>query len=81
MTYSIKVRRRWFWKTYKKLIGHGIDKDQNKMQLFFSNGSIMEIKDWDKCEIFLGTDWVIWTKNQMERETGQNIKLNVDLDS
>ena len=51
------------------------------MQLFFSNGSIMEIKDWNKCEIFLGADWVIYTKNQMERETGQNIKLNVDLDS
>ena len=79
-TYSAKWKRVGRFRLLEKaknLIAHSYDKDQNKMLLFFENGSIREIADWTNCEFFLGTDWVLWTKDQMEKEANQPVRLNV----
>jgi hypothetical protein len=72
MKYKFKYRRYFFFKTFK-VVGHSHDKDQDKMLLFFEDGGLREIKDWKKCEVILGTDWVLAVKAQMEKETGQKI--------
>lgn len=76
MTYVFKYRRRFFFRSFV-LMGHRWEPDQNKMTLFFPDGSIQEVKEWNKCEMKLGTDWVAFTKKQMELKAGQAIPLTV----
>ena len=52
--------------------------NRNKMILFFEDGSLRTISDWENCELKLGTDWVLFTKKNMEKESGQNINLDVN---
>jgi len=53
--------------------------DRNRMVLYFKNGALQTISDWRDCELKLDTDWVLFTKSKMERESGQDIKLAVDV--
>lgn len=70
--------RRYFWfKKLKKCIGHRLDDKQDKMIVYFYDGSLREIRNWSKCEIKLGSDWTLWTKAQMEKESGTSVKMNV----
>lgn len=55
--------------------------DRTKMVLYFKNGSLMTVSNWQDCEIKLDTDWVLFTKKKMERESGQDVKLAVDAGS
>jgi hypothetical protein len=83
-TYNFKHRRHnaFFlfrgWKTEKDLIGHKWFPDQNKMVLYYKTGAVKEIAQWHMCEVQLGTDWVLFNKNQMEKEAGQPVKLAVE---
>jgi len=81
-TYNAKYRRITStfgnWTKLKDLIGHQYEEKQNKIVFYFKDGSLQEVARWDDCEIFLGTDWVLWTKNRMEKESQQTIKLNVE---
>lgn len=77
MNYVFKWKRRFSWWT-AYVAGHQYDNAQNKMILYFPDGSIREIKDWTSCEVKLGKDWVLAVKTKMEREAGQSIPLNVD---
>lgn len=52
--------------------------NRNKMVLYFESGAIKVIGDWQNCEMKLGTDWVLATKDKMEKESGQDIKLSVN---
>lgn len=54
---------------------------RDKMVLYFENGGIQTIASWDDCEMKLGTDWVLVTKNRMEQESGQDVKLAVDVNA
>ena len=71
------------WKS-PVVIGHGLEKidenavDTGTMVIYFKDGSLQTIKGWPTCEVKLGTDWVLSTKKQMEAESGQNVKLNMD---
>lgn len=60
-------------------MGHRYDKDIDKMDVYHVDGSITVIPRWSRCHLFLGTDWVLFTKKQMEKESGQNIQLAVDM--
>ncbi len=53
------------------------DDRQDKMVLYFPDGSIREIKEWSKCEVRLGIDWVLFTKKRIEKAIGQPIELNI----
>lgn len=76
MTYLFRFRRRYFWKTLR-VSGHSYSPDQDKMVLYFQDGSVQEIKAWKNCEIKLGSDWVLAQKKSMEAKTGQTIPLGV----
>lgn len=52
--------------------------DKNRMVLYFKNGALKTISNWSQCELKLDTDWVIFTKNKMEKESGQEVKLAVN---
>ena len=52
----------------------------NKMVLYFPNGALKTIANWDSCELKLDVDWVLFTKRRMEKESGQDIKLSVNTD-
>jgi hypothetical protein len=76
MTYEFKWKRWVLWQN-KAVIGHRLDKEINRMDLYLQDGSIYSIPQWDKCTLKLGTDWVLFTKKQMEKESGQNVSLAV----
>lgn len=65
-----------FWKT-RIVTGSRMEKEIDRMVLFFEDGGIEEITNWSKYDARLGVDWVLAIKDQMEKEAGQAIKLNV----
>jgi hypothetical protein len=58
------------------VIGHRFESDQDKMVLYFEDGSLREIKGWRSCELKLGVDWVLATKKLIEKEAGQEIVVS-----
>ena len=76
MTYKFKYRRNWFWHTFS-VVGHTYDASQDKIILFFANGSARELSKWRECEMSLGVDWVLAQKKSLEAQAGQPITLNV----
>lgn len=78
MTYVFTFRRLWWpFKRRYVVIGHYYSHDQDKMQLYLPGGYIREIAKWSKCELYLGADWVLFQKTQLEKQAGQSIPLNV----
>lgn len=76
MVYIFKYKRWFFWKK-KTVVGHKLDKELNRMDLYFPDGTIYSVPEWSKCELYLGHDWLLFTKKQMEKESGQPISLTV----
>ena len=70
----------WFWRK-TKVIGYRLSSDDGRMNLFFKDGGILEIPDWNIYMCRLGMDWVLATKRQMEKEAGRDIKLNSEIES
>lgn len=80
--YFLRFKRHFFWNFFSitkkyKVIGHALDKESDKMVLYFEDGSLKEIVKWKNCQIELGTDWVLAAKKKMENEIGQTIPLKV----
>lgn len=73
MTYKIQLKRYLFWKTYV-VIGHQVVVQEDKLILYFADGSILAIKHYNNLSLKLGTDWVLFQKKQMEKESGLTIK-------
>ena len=76
MTYVFKYKRRFLWSKVT-VIGHGLDRDQDKMVLYRPDGGVREIAHWRDCEIQLGTDWKVAQQKKMEEQAGQAIPLKV----
>lgn len=74
--YKFNYRKRFFWRT-KNAIGHKYYQDSNRMDVFHPDGSITSICNWSNYDLHLGQDWVLFTKKQMEKESGQNVNLQV----
>jgi hypothetical protein len=78
MSYIFRWKRSWFWK--KRLVsGHRWEEKQDKMILYYPNGSLEEISEWSKCSVRSGVDWVLAIKKQMEKESNQAINLNIEI--
>lgn len=77
MTYFFRYRRHLIWKSYQ-VAGHGYAAEQDKMVLYFPDGSIQEICKWRECEAKLNADWVLAQKKNMEQKAGQSIQLGVE---
>ena len=76
MKYKFCFRKNFFWKKYI-VIGHKYEEKQDKMVIFFEDGGFQEICEWHKCELKLGSDWVLTTKKRMEKESGIDVKLDI----
>lgn len=76
--YKFKYRKSngLFWKTIVAA-GHKFDKELDRMDVFHENGAISSIGQWSKYDLKLDTDWVLFTKKQMEKESGQEVKLAI----
>lgn len=73
-SYIFQYRKRLLWKSIKAS-GHKYYSDMNRMDVYHTDGSITSIAEWSKYDLKLGTDWVLFTKKQMEKESGQQVKL------
>ena len=72
--YKFKYKKRGLWKTIKAS-GHKFYPEMDRMDVFHQDGSITSIAKWSNYDLFLGTDWVLFTKKEMEKESGQKIEL------
>ena len=72
--YKFKYKRKWFWKT-EKVVGHSYQENQDKMCLYYEDGSVKEIVKWSNCAVKLGADWVRVTQKKMEREAGVQVPV------
>jgi hypothetical protein len=76
MTYTFRWKRFFFWHS-RRVVGHKYEDEQDKMCLYFPDGSLEEITDWTRCAAKLGTDWVLMVKAALEKEAGQAVPVNV----
>lgn len=73
-TYKFTFKRRFFKKSIKAK-GHRYDREIDRMDVYHEDGSITSIARWSQCTLYLGIDWVLFTKKQMEKEAGQPVNL------
>lgn len=75
MSYKFQYKKKFLWKTIKDVKGHKLDSDLDRMDVFIDNG-IISISNWSGCDMKLGADFMLFQKNEMEKEAGQNIKVD-----
>ena len=75
-TLGYKRKSQFFFRRIKRVVGHKHDEKQNKMIVYFLDGSVREIADWVNCEMLLGADWFVYIKKDMEQKAGQPIITN-----
>jgi hypothetical protein len=54
------------------------DNFQDKLVLFYKDGSVKEIKQWSKCEISLGSDYRKIQEENIAKTTGHTISTNFE---
>lgn len=52
-----------------------IRKNIDAMIFYFEDGSVERVPEWSKYQMKLGIDWKLSLNEQMEKETGQKIRL------
>lgn len=78
MEYVFKMRKGLFWRTHKA-VGHALNIEADRMDIYLKDGGITSIGSWSKYELKLSTDWVRAVQKRMEEESGQDIKLKSNL--
>lgn len=78
MLYVFKYRKynRWFCKKIK-VSGHAYLQEQDKMIIYYPDGTISEIAHWKDYEVFLGLDWKESVRKQKSIEAGTSIELEL----
>lgn len=76
MEYIVKFKHKsaFLWKR-RKISGHVYMAEIDKMVLHFKQSRIEEIPEWSKHYVKLGSDFLLAQKEQMEKETGVDVKL------
>jgi len=75
MKYIIKLKhkKQWFYRTIKNVKGHQLV--ENRLDIFLDDG-IISLCDWDKYDMKLGSDFLLFQKYEMEKESGLDIKID-----
>ncbi len=73
ITFKIKIRKRFFWEEF---IISGFRQENDRMCLFFEDGSCLELSKWSRYDCQLGTDYFDAVKKIMEQKAGQSIPTN-----
>jgi hypothetical protein len=76
MEYFFKWRSRFITRK-RKVMGHLYDSTQDKMILYYANGSVEEVCNWRSCAIILGQDWCLAQKKNAEKASGVSIPIDV----
>lgn len=76
MQYKFKYKRKFFWKTIEAK-GHGYDQSTDRMTVYKLDGEILVIPKFSECHMYLGKDWVISTQQQMSKEAGTEVAVDV----
>lgn len=63
------------------VLGHGYNKELDRMTLYLPNGGIKEIANWSAHDCMLGSDWVLAMKKEMEAKSGQPIVIDRDVNA
>ena len=76
--FTVKYKKygSFFW-TSKKVIGTSVDKESDRLMLYFAGGAMQEVAKFSNYDVKLGIDWVLATKDRLEKEAGTNLKLSV----
>lgn len=75
MSYTLKYKRKFFWETIKNVIGHNLDSTEHDRYVIYKKDEILTIPKWSECSLKLGSDFMLFQKNEMEKEANQDIKL------
>lgn len=76
MGYVFAYKKRLFYRRIKAM-GHKYIPEMDRMDVYHQNGSITSLAKWSKYDLRLGTDWVLFTKDQIQQETGNPVTLKV----
>ncbi len=74
--FEFKWKRFLFWRT-EKVVGFRHEVPRDRMLLFYLDGSIYEIPNWNKCYCKLGVDYARLLLAKMEQQTGQPIASSI----
>lgn len=72
--FKYKAKKDWFWKDLKAK-GHNLDMERDCMTVYLQAGGLRTISKWSECDLKLGADWELATKEKMEEEAGREIKV------
>jgi hypothetical protein len=75
--YNFKYKRWFFFKSLKNVVGHHHHAQMDRMDVHFQDGSILSIPQWSKCYLKLGSDFFIFQKKELEKQTGQQIHTQI----
>jgi len=75
MKYAFKYKRKFIWTTIRDVKGHQHQQEIDRMDIFLDDG-ILSICKWSKCDMRLGSDFILSQKAALELKAGQPIKLN-----
>jgi len=75
--YKYKKINSWIWKK-EKVVGHKLIVDLDKLELYYKDGSVQQIPEYSKLLVKLGQDWVVSVEKSMKKESGLDIKAEID---
>jgi hypothetical protein len=70
--FSYKHKNSLFWKSLK-VKGHNYEAPLNQMVCYLENGGLFAIPSWNEYYLRLGIDWVLFTKENMRKESGVRV--------
>lgn len=70
---QLKHKKQWFYRSIKKVKGHQLVGD--RLDIFLDDG-IISLCNWSEYDMKLGSDFILFQKAEMEKETGLNIKID-----
>ena len=75
-SYVFRYKKRFF---FRKIIaiGHKYIPEMDRMDVHHHDGSITSFGRWSLYDLKLGQDWVLYTKRQIELESGQSVTLKL----
>ena len=73
MTYTVKYKKKWFWKKIKKVQGDGIIETNSHRFFILDDETRIEIPLY--CSFWFSKERFLSIKQRMEAESGQSIKV------
>lgn len=66
------------FETFSDVVGHHVDKEQNRLTLVFCDGSIHEFPGFNDFEVKLGPDWALARAKHLAAQSGQQPNFNFE---